>query len=78
MVVLGSNTHSARMDDGDECFDLDNLEYASDFGAPTDRSSGEVVAMIQGGRWTGPGLGAVLLAVGAGKPDTLIAGLIRV
>ena len=36
------------MDDGDECFDLDNLEYASDFGAPTDHSSGEVVAMIQG------------------------------
>ena len=24
------------MDDGDERFDLDNLEYASDFGAPTD------------------------------------------
>ena len=24
------------MDDGDECFDLDNLEYASDFGAPPD------------------------------------------
>ncbi len=36
------------MDDGDECFDLDNLEYASDFGAPTDHSSGEVVVMIQG------------------------------
>ncbi len=36
------------MDDGDECFDLDNLEYGSDFGAPTDHSCGEVVAMIQG------------------------------
>ncbi len=36
------------MDDGDECFDLDDLEYASDFGVPTDHSSGEVVAMIQG------------------------------
>ena len=24
------------MDDGDERFDLDKLEYASDFGAPTD------------------------------------------
>ncbi len=34
------------MDDGDECFNLDNLEYASDFGAPTDHSSGEVVVMI--------------------------------
>ena len=28
------------MDDGDGYFDLDNLEYASDFGAPTDHSSG--------------------------------------
>ncbi len=37
------------MDDSDECFDLDNFEYASDFRAPTDQSSGEVVAMIQGG-----------------------------
>ncbi len=36
------------MDDGDECFDLDNWEYTSDFGAPTDHSSGEVVATIQG------------------------------
>ncbi len=43
---LGSNRHSARMDDGDECFDLDDLEYASDFGAPTDHSSGEVVVMV--------------------------------
>ncbi len=34
------------MDDGDERFDLDNLEYASDFGAPTDHSSGEAVVMI--------------------------------
>ncbi len=34
------------MEDGDECFDLDNLEYGSDFGAPTDHSCGEVVAMI--------------------------------
>ncbi len=36
------------MYDGDECFDLDNLEYASDFGAPADHSSGEAVVMIQG------------------------------
>ena len=35
------------MDDGDECFDLDNFEYASDFRAPTDHSSGEAVVMIQ-------------------------------
>ncbi len=34
------------MDDGDGCFDLDNLEHASDFRAPTDHSSGEAVAMI--------------------------------
>ncbi len=34
------------MDDGDECFDLDKLEYTSDFGAPTDHSSGEAVVMI--------------------------------
>ncbi len=50
-------------------FDLDNLEYASDFGAPTDHSSGEVVVMIPSFRWTGPGLGALPFAVGlAGKP----------
>ena len=36
------------MEDADECFDLDNWEYGSDFGAPTDYSSGEAVAMIQG------------------------------
>ena len=36
------------MDDGDEGFDLDNWEYGSDFGAPTDHSCGEVVVMIQG------------------------------
>ena len=34
------------MDDGDECFDLDKLEYASDFRATTDHSSGEAVVMI--------------------------------
>ncbi len=34
------------MNDGDERFDLDNLEYASDFGAPIDQRSGEVVVMI--------------------------------
>ncbi len=51
---LGSNRHSARREDGDERFDLDNLEYASYFGAPTDYSSGEVVAMIQGD-FVGPG-----------------------
>ncbi len=35
------------MDDGDECFDLDILVYASDFGAPTDHSSDEAVVMIR-------------------------------
>ncbi len=49
---------SALMDDGDECFDLDKLVYASDFGAPTDRHGTE------GFRWTGPGLGALPFAVG--------------
>ncbi len=34
------------MDDGDECFDLDNLDYASDFRAPTDQSSGEAFVII--------------------------------
>ncbi len=75
---LGSNRHNALMDDGDECFDLDNLEYASDFGTPTDQSSGEVVAMIQRGS-----LGRARFGCGSlggwvcGKPDTLIA-VIRV
>jgi len=41
-----SNRHNALMDDGGERFDLDKLEYASDFGAPTDHSSGEAVVMI--------------------------------
>ena len=36
------------MDDGDGYFDLDNLEYALDFGTPPDHSSGEAVVMIQG------------------------------
>ncbi len=35
------------MDDGDQCFDLDNWEYGSDFRAPTNHSSGEAVVMIQ-------------------------------
>ena len=35
------------MDEGDGCFDLDNLEYGSDFGAPIDHSSGEAVVMIR-------------------------------
>ena len=35
------------MDDSDGVFELDNLEYASNFGAPTDRSSGEAVVMIR-------------------------------
>ncbi len=52
------------MDDGDECFDLDKLEYASDFGAPTDHSSGEVVAMIQGDSLDRAGLGAVPFVIG--------------
>ena len=42
------------MDDGDGYFDLDNLEYASDFGHPTDHSSDEDVAMMQG-VFVGPG-----------------------
>ena len=41
------------MGDGDRVFDLDNLEYASDFGAPTDHSSGEAVVLMQG--LVGPG-----------------------
>ncbi len=45
------------MDDGDECFDLDNWEYGSDFGAPTDYPSGEVVVMIQGDSLDRAGLG---------------------
>ncbi len=67
------------MDDGDGYFDLDNLEYASDFGAPTDHSSGEAVVMVQGfsldrARFRcGSPCGWV-----CGKPDTLIAALIRV
>ncbi len=43
----GGDKHSAQMDEGDGCFDLDNLEYASDFGAPTDHSSDEAVVMIR-------------------------------
>ena len=35
------------MDDGDGFFDLDNLEYASDFGTPTDHSSDEAVVTIR-------------------------------
>ncbi len=66
------------MDDGDECFDLDDLEYASDFGAPTDHSSGEAVVMVPSS------LDRVRFRCGSlcgwvcGKPDTLIAALIRV
>jgi len=47
LAVSGGNKHSAQMDDDDGYFDLDNLEYASDFGAPTDHSSGEAVVMIR-------------------------------
>ncbi len=35
LAVLGGDKHSAQMDDGDGYFDLDNLEYTADFGAPT-------------------------------------------
>ncbi len=52
------------MDDGDECFDLDDLEYASGFRAPTDHSSGEVVVMIQGDSLDRAGLGAVPFVIG--------------
>ena len=31
LPVSGGNKHSAQMDDGDAYYDLDNLEYASDF-----------------------------------------------
>ncbi len=31
LAVLGGDKHSAQMDEGDGCFDLYNLEYASDF-----------------------------------------------
>ena len=67
------------MDDGDECFDLDDLEYALNFGAPTDHSSGVVVVMIQG-----DSLDRARFRCGSpcgwvcGKPDTLIAALSRV
>ncbi len=67
------------MDDGDGYFDLDNLEYASDFGAPTDQWSDEAVVMIQGFS-----LDRVRFRCGSlcgwvcGKSDTLIAELIRV
>ncbi len=47
LAVSGGNKGSAQIDDSDGVFDLDNLEYASDFGAPTDHSSGEAVVMIQ-------------------------------
>ncbi len=52
------------MDDGDKCFDLDNWEYGSDFGAPTDHSCGEVVAMIHGDSLDRAGLGAVPFVIG--------------
>jgi len=35
LAVLGGDKHSAQMDNGDGYFDLDKLEYAADFGAPT-------------------------------------------
>ncbi len=76
---LGRRRHNALMDDGDEWFDLDNLEYASDFRAPTNHVWRSCCHDTEGFRWTGPGLGAVPIAVGfAVKPDTLIAALIRV
>jgi hypothetical protein len=31
LAVSGGNEDSAKLDDGDGYFDLDNLEYASDF-----------------------------------------------
>ncbi len=67
------------MDDGDECFDLDDLEYASGFRAPTDHSSGEVVVMIQRVSMDRARFrcGSLCGRV-CGKPDTLIAELIRV
>ena len=36
------------MDEGDGFFDLDNLEFASQFGAPIAHWTGEAVAMMQG------------------------------
>ena len=57
------------MDDGDECFDLDNLEYASDFGTPPDLVWRSCCHDTEVFCWTGSGLGAVPFAVGfAGKP----------
>ncbi len=52
------------MEDGDECFDLDNWEYGSDFGAPTDYSSGDAVAMIQEDSLERASLGAVAFVIG--------------
>ncbi len=61
---LGRRRHNALMDDGDECFDLNNLEYASDFRAPTNHVWRSCCHDTEGFRWTGPGLGAVPFAVG--------------
>ena len=36
------------MEDGDECFDLDNLEYAPDFGSPTDHSLAKLLSGYRG------------------------------
>ncbi len=47
LAALGGNKHSVQMNDGDGCFDLDNWEYGSDFGAPIDQSSGEAVVMMR-------------------------------
>ncbi len=70
LAVLGGDKHSAQMDDGDGYFDLENLEYASDFRAPTNHVWRSCCHDAEGFGWTGPGLGAVPFAVGfAGKPD---------
>ena len=44
----GRNKRGSKMDDGDGYSNLDNLEYALDFGDPTDHSAGEAVGVIQG------------------------------
>ena len=45
LAVLGGNKHSAQRTMA--MFDLDDLEYGSDFGAPTDHSSGEAAVMMR-------------------------------
>jgi len=55
------------MDDGDERFDLDKLEYASDFRAPTNHLWRSCCHGTEGFRWTGAGLGVAAHYAPLGK-----------